>query len=98
MECLLLLILINSDFPVCTIEFNQNYPRVYLANNQYYIFWQDERFYLPDSKYAIFGARVSIDGDVIDPDGKLIFCDSVINHIGAAYDGLNFLIVSRNHC
>ena len=53
------------------------------------------RFYSPDR--SIFSSRVSDDGMVIDPDGKLIIRDRVI--VSAVdYGNGNFLVVVQDSC
>ncbi len=90
------LYLINADFPISTNSLTQHYPCPLYENGQYYVFWSDQRYYSPD--YSIYGARVAIDGTVLDPDGKMIFRRQTAFELSAAYDGANFLIVSRDSC
>jgi hypothetical protein len=94
----MVLLLCNADFPICTAYLSQDYASVHYINNQYYVFWQDERFRLDEFTSAIFAARIALDGTVIDVNGKIIFNDSVFYGIDAAYDGTNFLVVFRNTC
>jgi hypothetical protein len=94
----LILLLCGADFPICTAHLSQDYASVHYVNNQYYVFWQDERFRLDEFTSAIFAARITSDGIVIDVDGKIIFNDSVFYGVDAAYDGTNFLVVFRNTC
>ncbi len=88
------LVLFNADFPVCNLTTYEIYPCAYYANNQYYVFWTD---YRSSPKYSLYGARVSTAGTVIDPNGKLLFADSVFNP-RVAYDGANLLVVWREGC
>jgi len=88
------LVLLNADFPVCNLTSNETSPCVAFANNQYYVFWADDRLY---PRYALYGARVNQAGVVLDPNGKFLFADSVFNP-RVAYDGTNFLVVWREGC
>lgn len=91
-----MILLFGADFAICTETANQNTPVVLYANDLYYVFWQDERLLASQSKYSICAARVAPDGTVIDPDGKIVYCDSAASIIDAAYDGSNFLVVFRD--
>ncbi|MBE0433623.1 hypothetical protein IBX73_09195 [candidate division WOR-3 bacterium] len=91
-------LLFGADFVICTVDDFQDYPAVEYADGQYYVFWTDRRFYSLNERFAIYGARVSQDGHVIDQNGKLIFCDSTAEAVGVAYDMSNFFVVARNHC
>ncbi len=96
MHALITVLLINADFPICTSADHQHTPVAAFENNQYYVFWQDERFSLMQDLYALYGARVSSDGSVIDPNGKALYCDSAAGILDAAYDGISFLVVFRD--
>ncbi|MEO0137927.1 MAG: hypothetical protein ABIL40_07890 [candidate division WOR-3 bacterium] len=95
MITLLILSLLNADFPITNLTTNELYPCVAFANNQYYIFWSDWRS-VP--LYGLYGARVSSTGTVIDFNGKFLFQDSVGSSPAVAYDGTNFLVVWREGC
>ena len=68
------ILLVGADFPICTAVQQQYWPSVYFTNDQYYVFWADRRFAAADSDstYGVFGARVTQNGIVLDPDGKMI--------------------------
>ncbi len=87
-----------ADFPICTAADVQAYPCAVYANNQYYAFWIDDRYFFSESTHAVFGARINPNGTVIDPDGKLLFERQVGFATSAAYDGTNFLVVVRDSC
>jgi hypothetical protein len=87
-----------ADFPICTASDVQAYPCAIYANNQYYAFWIDDRYYSAESTHAVFGGRISTDGTVIDPDGKMLFKRQVGYATDVAYDGTNFLVVFRDSC
>ena len=95
---LLLQLLLGVDFPICTAESFQDHPVVTYADDKFCVFWADERLYGSTEQYAVYGARVTTNGHVVDPDGKLIFCDSVANRFDATFDGTNLLVVCRNGC
>ncbi|UCG31169.1 MAG: hypothetical protein JSV53_04630 [candidate division WOR-3 bacterium] len=90
--------LLGTDFPICTVNDFQDYAEVEYVEDLFYVFWIDRRFYFVNEKFAIFGARVGMDGHVIDPNGKLVFCDSTADGLDVASDMNNLFIVSRNHC
>lgn len=95
---LLAYMVIGADFPICTVGDFQDYPVVEYANGLFYVFWIDRRYYYINQKFTIFGARVDPDGQVIDPGGKEIFCDSTADCVDVAYDMINLFLVSRNGC
>jgi hypothetical protein len=90
------LCLVSADFPVCTATNHQCHPRIIFENDQYYVFWADYRYYSPD--YTLFGARISEDGTVIDPNGKVLFRNQAAYEPAMAYDGSNFLLAIRDSC
>ncbi len=91
----LLFFLINIDFPISTAVNEQFEPAIAFANNQYYVFWVDyrEQFTIR----SIYGARVTTEGAVLDPEGKLIFM-SRTEAVDVAYDGGNFLVALQDSC
>jgi hypothetical protein len=91
----LLFIFINADFPISTAYLAQHYPVVEFANNQYYVFWTDLRFYSPDR--SIFGARVALDGTVLDPDGRVLIRDRTVK-ASVGFGSENILIVVQDSC
>lgn len=100
MSCVLLLSLLVpvADFPICTAADEQFEPCAMYVNDQYYVFWSDYRYESADSSQAIFGARVSASGTVLDPDGKLLYRHRAGEGPVTAYDGTNFLVVFRDSC
>jgi hypothetical protein len=91
-------VFLAGDFPICTADDFQDYPAVKYAEGLFYVFWSDRRFYSFNEKFAIYGARVNPDGHIIDPNGKMLFCDSAAEKVDVAYDLSNFFVVARNHC
>lgn len=91
-------IVVGADFPICTATDVQEYPCAIFADNQYYAFWIDERYFNIEGTHCVFGARISTNGTVIDPDGKLLFERQAGFATDVAYDGTNFLVVFRDSC
>jgi hypothetical protein len=91
----LLLCLVGADFPISTAPNYTGYPAVCWDGNRYGVFWVDQR-QLP--KRSLYGARVTRDGTVLDPDGVELYTDSAGYRCSAAFDGENFLVVTRNYC
>ena len=91
----LVFFLLSADFPICTAPSYTGYPAVCYANDQYYVFWIDQRSY---PSLSIYGARVTKTGTVLDPNGIRLYSDSASYRCSAAFDGTNFLVVTRNHC
>jgi len=92
------LMLVGSDFPISAAAESQRYPAVCFQPDQYYVFWCDRRFYGLDSTGCLYCARVTTDGAIVDPDGRQLYRDDVGYELDAAFDGVNFLVIFRNHC
>ncbi len=88
-------VLFCSDFAISTPPNYTGYPSVCYANEQFYVFWIDQRQY---PLISLYGARVTTDGTVLDPAGRELYTDSAGYSCDAAFDGTNFLVVTRNHC
>ena len=56
------------------------------------------RFYNPDSDYVLCVARIDLNGNVLDPDGKQLFRNQPGAELEAAFDGANMLVVFRDSC
>lgn len=89
------LFLLSADFPISTAPNYTGYPSVCYANNQYYVFWIDQREY---PNMSIYGARVTETGFVLDPNGVELYTDSAGYRCSVAFDDTNFLVVTRDHC
>jgi hypothetical protein len=85
----------NADFAISTAPNFTGYPSIHYAQDQYYVFWIDQRT-LPNM--SIFGARVMKDGTVVDTSGAQLYTDSAGYDCNVGFDGTNFLVVTRNHC
>ncbi len=90
--------LFGADFSICKASDFQDYTEVEYAEDLFYVFWIDRRSYFTDEKFAIYGARVTLDGRVVDPDGKLLYCDSTADGLDVARGPNDLFVVSRNHC
>jgi hypothetical protein len=89
------LCLVGADFNICNATLDQYYPAAIFASNQYYVFWADYRY---STDYALFGARVSATGTVLDPSGKVLFRRQTAYAPSVAYDGTNLLVAGRDSC
>lgn len=90
-----MLFIMGSDFPIAVNIESQHGPAVEFVNDQFYVFWQDLRFYPSDR--STLAARVSQQGEVLDPEGVVLMRDRTVS-VDAAYDGMNFLIVVQDSC
>ncbi len=90
--------LISVNFAVCTDTANQYYPAAIFANNLYYAFWSDYRYYNSSGLYSIFGARITNTGIVLDPGGRALYSNQSAHEPKVAFDGNNFLVVFRDSC
>ncbi|MEO0009741.1 MAG: T9SS type A sorting domain-containing protein [candidate division WOR-3 bacterium] len=61
-------ILDPEGIPVSTAEDYQLFPDVVSGNGGYFVVWTDSR----SGNYDVYAARVTADGDVLDPDGIAI--------------------------
>ncbi len=95
MITLILLAVIGADFPICTASGYTGYSSVVYARDQFYVFWEDQR---QAPLTGVYAARVTKQGTVLDPAGVELFTDSVGYRVSAAWDGSNFLVVTRQHC
>ncbi len=92
---ILLLCILGSDFPISTAYESQHGSSVQFANDQFYVFWQDLRFYPSDR--STVGARITEQGQILDPDGALLMRDRTMT-VDCAFDGINFLLVVQDSC
>ena len=92
------ILLFGADFPVCTEVEPQYYPTATYAFGQYYSFWSDWRYGVVNYTYALFGSRISLDGTVLDPGGKLLYRDTLKTKPEVASDGTNLLVILREGC
>ena len=90
-----LLFILSIDFPISAEVESQHFPIVQFANDQFYVFWEDLRYYPSDR--STMAARVSEDGQLLDPEGVLMMRDRTVDVV-AAYDGTNFLVIVQDRC
>jgi hypothetical protein len=95
MSTLILLALVGADFPICAASGFTGFASVVYAQEQFYVFWEDQR---QAPLTGVYAARVTKQGTVLDPTGVELFTDSVGYRVSAAWDGTNFLVVTRQHC
>jgi len=83
-------ILDTIAIPISTGPGDQLFPSVVSNDIGYFVVWSDKR----SGNLDIYGARVSLDGSVLDPDGILIWTTSN-NELrpSVAWDGTNYLVV-----
>jgi hypothetical protein len=82
-------VLDTAGLPVCTASENQFFPAVAYNGSGYFVVWEDFR----NGTWDIYGARVSLEGEVLDSEGKLIW--KTPNHevrADIAWDGNNYLV------
>jgi hypothetical protein len=91
------LLITRADFPICQESDVQATPEVLFADSLFYVFWTDFRYSSVDT-YAVYGARVTGSGMVLDPDGKRIFANKAETRPAVAYDGVNLLVVLQDSC
>ncbi|MEO0189775.1 MAG: hypothetical protein ABIL18_02215 [candidate division WOR-3 bacterium] len=91
-------LILGANFVICNYTANQQAPCVIYGNNQFYVFWSDLRYYNSLETYALYGARVTNSGSVLDPNGKLLFNRQAAYPPKVAYDGINLLVALRDSC
>jgi hypothetical protein len=92
-----LLFVSQGDFPICQASNVQATPEVLFTDSLFYVFWTDFRYSAADT-YAIYGARVTTSGTVLDVDGKLLFANKAETRPAAAFDGTNILVALQDSC
>jgi hypothetical protein len=76
--------------PVCTVWGPQESPEVAAGDQCYLAVWRDER----NDWYDIYGARIDMEGNVLDPDGFEIYSGTGwAESPEVAWDGINFFVV-----
>jgi len=86
--------LVNLDAPAgfpIAITGSSYYPSVAFDGTNYLVVWHDGRG--SSGGWSIYGARVTPQGDVLDPNGFVI-CDEPMNqeHSSVGFDGTNYLV------
>jgi hypothetical protein len=90
-------LLYQGDFPICQSFDVQATPEIVYDDSIFYVFWSDFRYSSVDT-YSVYGARVAVDGTVLDPNGKEIFANKAETRPAAAHDGSNLLVVLQDSC
>jgi len=83
-----------SDIPISTAGSAQKYPAVAFDGTNYLVAWDDYR--LSYLSWNIYGARVSRNGQVLDPPETGIAINTASgqqNFSSVAFDGTNYLVV-----
>lgn len=76
--------------PVCTASGHRSSVRVAAGDDNYLAVWEDRR----EVSSGIYGARIDLQGSVLDPDGFQISAPSPwVETPDVAWDGTNFLVV-----
>jgi len=83
-------ILDPTGISICTASGWQTWVRAAAGSENYLVVWQDDR----DIDYDIYGARVDLNGNVLDPDGFPISTgEGWESSPAVGWDGTNFLVV-----
>jgi hypothetical protein len=81
----------TSGIAICAVPLSQKYPVVAFNGTDYVVVWQDDR---SGTSSDIYGARVAVDGSLLDPDGVAISTASYDQRFPAiSFDGTNCLVV-----
>lgn len=94
----LLMFIVGAEFPISAASSNQSLPVATFANGRYYVFWEDHRFLAEDTTYAVFGARVTPEGTVLDPEGRLVYRWQARYDLSVATDGSDLVVAFEDSC
>jgi hypothetical protein len=94
---LTVILITQGDFAICQAADVQATPEVLFADSLFYVFWTDFRYSSVDT-YAVYGARVTDGGMVLEPGGKRIFANKAETRPAVAHDGNNMLVVLQDSC
>ena len=86
-------ILDEKGIPICTAPNDQMFPSVARDGENFFVVWQDRR---SGKRWDIYGTRISIDGEVLDPDGiPIALGKSTNDQVSPAlsFDGENYMVV-----
>lgn len=78
----------STAITLCDLPFPQYWTSVAFDDSNFFVVWMDAR---NGTNYAVYGARVSSDGVLLDPGGILIY--PYATHPSISFDGTNYLIV-----
>jgi hypothetical protein len=82
----------RGDIPICTAPNDQMFPSVTWDTQNFFVVWQDQR---SGKRWDIYGARVTPEGQVLDPKGiRIAEGKSTYDQVGPtlAFDGENHLV------
>ncbi|MEO0020138.1 MAG: hypothetical protein ABIK47_05810 [candidate division WOR-3 bacterium] len=89
-------VLDSAGIPISVIGNYQGAPSVSFDGTNYLVVWQDKR---SGSSFDIYGARVSQDGVVLDPNGIRISTAAYSQESpSVAFDNTNYLVVWQDNC
>jgi hypothetical protein len=80
-----------SGFAISTAAGEQSYPAIAFDGTNYFVVWRD---YRSGTNYDVYGARVSVGGNVLDAEGIAI--STAANEQGypsVVFDGINYFAV-----
>ncbi|MEO0097163.1 MAG: T9SS type A sorting domain-containing protein [candidate division WOR-3 bacterium] len=76
--------------PISIAEGSQYYPAIVFGGNNYFVVWEDNR----NGNWDIYGARITPEGVVLDPNGIPICTEENAQYSPAvAFDGNNYFVV-----
>lgn len=82
-----------GGIPICTAKNDQMYPSVAWDGINFFVVWQDRR---NGKRWDIYGTRISINGEVLDPDGiPIALGKSTNDQISPvlSFDGESYIVV-----
>ena len=88
-------ILDGKGIPICTASNDQMFPAVAWDGNHFLVVWQDHR---SGKRWDIYGARVALDGQVLEPNGfPIVVGKNSFDQISPklSFDGENYIVVWR---
>jgi hypothetical protein len=82
-----------GGFVISSANRDQNSPVVASDGSGYWVVWEDGRASGRENLYDIYGARVTAEGEVLNPDGVPVsVADLWQVNPAVAYDGMNYLV------
>ena len=83
-----------GGIPISTADNDQLSPAVGFDGRNFLVVWQDDRVSRDPYNEETYGARVTSDGEVLDPDGiGLSIMYASQTYPAVAFDGTNYLVV-----
>lgn len=68
------------------------WPNVATDGHDFFVIWQDQRL-SRDFEWDMIGARITSDGEILDPTGIILQSGMELYYMSIEYDGENYLIV-----